>query len=42
MICHQLDEVILTKRKIEMTEITETVEIPSVGFYFLFSFAYVR
>lgn len=42
MICHQLDEVILPKRKIEMTEITETVEIPSVGSYFLFYFVYVR
>lgn len=35
MICHRLDEVILMKRKIEMTEITGTIEIPSVGYYFL-------
>lgn len=35
MICHQLDEVVLRKRKIGMTEMTETVEIPYIKYYIL-------
>lgn len=35
MICQQLDGIILMKRKIEMTQVTETVGISSVDYYFL-------
>lgn len=38
MICHQLDEVVLMKRKIGMIEMTETAEIPYIKYYLLIYF----